>query len=132
MNDMDKSSPPVLVRAVNRTKENRVLADHVVWAGSSSERRRGLLSRTSMGPNEGIYLVPCEGVHTFGMKFPIDVLFLDSEGTVLALQHRLKPWRLSKIVFRADGVLELAAGRLLETSTEIGDIIELRDTNPEG
>ncbi len=77
-----------------------------------------------MLPDEGIYLVPCEGVHTFGMKFPIDVAFLDSKGTVLAVHHGLKPWRISKLLFRARGVLELAAGRLRQTETEIGDVLE--------
>ena len=82
-----------------------------------------------MDPDEGIYLVPCEGVHTFGMKFPIDVAFLDSKGTVLAVHHGLKPWRISKILFRARGVLELAAGVLRETGTETGDVIEFLPNN---
>ena len=63
------------------------------------------------------------------MKFPIDVAFLDAGGMVIALHHSLKPWRLSKIIFRAEGVLELAAGRLRETGTQVGDVIEFREAD---
>lgn len=85
------------------------------------------MGRTAMGPDDGIYLAPCEGIHTFGMKFLIDVAFLDPSGRVISMHHGLGPWRLSKIVFRAEGVLELAAGRLHETGTEVGDVIEFRE-----
>jgi uncharacterized membrane protein (UPF0127 family) len=62
----------------------------------------------------------------FGMRFPIDVAFLDSEGQVLHLCRALNPNRLSPIVWRAEGALELAAGTLEATNTEIGDVIEFR------
>jgi uncharacterized membrane protein (UPF0127 family) len=66
------------------------------------------------------------------MRFPIDVAFLARDGRVLALHHSLKPNRLSKIVLRAQGVLELSAGRLRATDTDVGDIIQFReaDVNP--
>jgi uncharacterized membrane protein (UPF0127 family) len=60
------------------------------------------------------------------MQFAIDVAFLAKDGHLLTVHHSLKPNRLSKIVFRAEGVLELSAGRLRVTDTEVGDIIELR------
>ena len=62
----------------------------------------------------------------FGMRFAIDVAFLDEAGRVLAVHHELRPNRISRPVLRADGVLELAAGRLRETDTQVGDVIELR------
>lgn len=114
------------MRAVNETR-GIVLADRLEWAGTSETRRRGLLGRTGLDPGQGIYIVPTQWIHMFGMKFPIDVAFLDGEGKVLALHHRLRPNRLSRPVFRADGALELPAGRLEETGTVVGDRVAFED-----
>jgi len=115
-----------LVEAVNVTR-GTVLGSRVAWAGTSQTRRKGLLGRTHLEPGEGIYIVPSQWVHMFGMKFPIDLAFLAGDGRVLAVQHELRPNRLSRPVFRAEGVLELAAGRLRETGTLVGDRVEFRD-----
>jgi uncharacterized membrane protein (UPF0127 family) len=111
--------------AVNRSRDV-VLARKVLWAGTSALRRRGLLGRDSIDADEGVYLVPCQWIHMFGMRFPIDVAFLDSRGRVLAIHHGLRPNRFSRPVLRAEGVLELASGRLHDTGTRVGDIIELQ------
>jgi len=111
--------------AVNVTK-GVVLASRVEWAGTSEARRRGLLGRDHIDSNEGAYIVPTQWIHMFGMRFPIDVAFLGDDGRVLHVCHALDPNRLSPIVWRAEGALELAAGTLERTETEIGDIIELR------
>ncbi len=113
--------------AVNVTRGERVLARRVQWAGTSAERRRGLLGRADLDQDEGIYLVPCKCIHMFGMKFAIDVAFLAQDGRVVALHHSLKPNRVSRIALRAEGALELAAGRLAATGTEVGDTIEFRE-----
>jgi uncharacterized membrane protein (UPF0127 family) len=63
------------------------------------------------------------------MKFPIDVAFLGKEGRVLAVHHNLKPNRISRIVLRARGVLELSAGRLQATDTDVGDVIQFREAD---
>ena len=119
------------LQAVNVSKEGTIVARRVEWAGTSAQRRRGLLGRSGLDSEEGIYIVPCEGIHTFRMKFPIDVTFLGKDGRVLAVHHSLKPNRISRIVLRAQGVLELSGGRLRATDTEVGDIIQFRevDTN---
>ena len=119
------------LQAVNVSKGGTIVARRVAWAGTSAQRRRGLLGRSGLDPEEGIYIVPCEGIHTFRMKFPIDVAFLADDGCVLAVHHSLRPNRLSRIVLRAQGVLELSAGRLRATDTEVGDIVQFRevDTN---
>ena len=124
MND----SPKQLVRVVNASKGGVVIAQRVSWAGSSSERRRGLLGRKNLSSDEGLYLSPCEWLHTFGMRFPIDVAFISASGLILAVHHRLKPNRLSKIVLRAQGALELPEGTLRLTDTEIGDEVQFLDT----
>ena len=112
-------------RAVNVTKGSVVLADRLELADTSASRRRGLLGRAELKPGEGLYLTPCEWLHTFGMRFKIDVAFLSSTGRVLAVHHALKPNRVSKLVFRAGGALELPAGVLHATSTERGDVIQV-------
>ena len=122
------SSEPFL-QAVNVSKEGKVVARRVEWAGTSAQRRRGLLGRHRLDPEEGIYIVPCEGIHTFRMKFPIDVAFLGKDGRVLVIHHSLKPNRISRIVLRAQGVLELSAGRLRATDTGVGDVIQFREIN---
>ena len=111
--------------AVNVTK-GVVLATRVEWAGTSEARRRGLLGRDRIDANEGAYIVPTQWIHMFGMRFPIDVAFLGDDGRVLHICHALDPNRLSPIVWRAEGALELAAGTLDRTNTETGDIIEFR------
>ena len=90
-------------------------------------KRRGLLGRTHLDMREGMYLVPCQWIHMFGMRFPIDVAFLDREGRVLCVHHALQPNRLSRLVLRAEGVLELAAGALRTSGTQVGDVVELQD-----
>ncbi len=112
------------MRAVNVTRD-RVLADRMGWAGTSATRRKGLLGRDEFERGEGIYLAPCQWVHMFGMKFAIDVAFLARDGRVLALHHALKPGKISKLVWRADGALELPAGTLAESGTVVGDRVEL-------
>jgi len=114
-----------IVRSVNVTRDI-VVAERVVWA-TGAAKRRGLLGRDHLDKHEGMYLVPCQWIHMFGMQFPIDVAFLGRDGRVLALHHGLAPNRLSRPVLRAEGALELAAGVLRATGTRVGDIIELQD-----
>lgn len=113
-----------LVRAINVTTDTLV-ASHVEWAGTSQARRRGLLGRDHLEPNQGMYIVPTQWIHMFGMRFPIDVAFLDGDGRVLWIHHVLKPNRLSRLVWRAEGALELAPGTLARSGTEVGHVIEL-------
>lgn len=75
-------------------------------------RLAGLLGARSLGRDEALLLYPCAGIHTLGMRFAIDVLFLDAEGLPLKQQSCVKPWRLVKAPHRTAMTLELAAGRL--------------------
>jgi uncharacterized protein len=115
------------LQAINLTKGNAIVARRVEWAETSAQRRRGLLGRSGLDVEEAMYIAPCQWIHTFKMQFPIDVAFLAENGKVLSLQRGLKANRLSKIVLRAEGVLELAAGRLLATHTEVGDVIAFQE-----
>lgn len=97
--------------AFNRTRGVE-LASRVVQAADYESRSRGLLGRGSMEPDEGLWIVPCPMIHTFFMRFPIDVLFLDKNLKVVRVIESLRPWRLSPWVWRARSVLELAGGAL--------------------
>lgn len=113
-----------MLQAVNVSKGS-VLASRIAWAGNSELRRKGLLDRETIENDEGMYIVPTQWIHMFGMRFPIDIAFLGPDGRVLHVHHEIKPNRLSKLVWRAEGALELAAGTLRATNTSIGDVIEL-------
>lgn len=89
------------------------------------ERLVGLLTKSRLDPGEGLSIKPCTSVHTCFMRYPIDVLFLDKAGIVLH-QRTLVPWRASRWVSRAAGVLEVAAGTLQRTGTQPGDRIEMK------
>jgi len=101
------------------------IAERVVHARSWWARARGLLGRKAMQSGEALLIEPCSGVHTFGMAFPIDVVFLSSDWTVLHLVHAMRPWRISRYLSKARSVLELPAGTLERTQTAVGDRLHL-------
>jgi hypothetical protein len=103
----------------NRTRQT-VLADRADKADTSAARRVGLLHHKSLAPGEGLWIVPCESVHTFFMKFPIDLVYLDKRLRVRKVRHAVPPWRLSACL-TAHSVLELPAGSAAETGTAVGD-----------
>lgn len=108
----------------NRTR-NRMLADKAAVAETRSERLRGLIGRTSLEEGEALIIRRCKQVHTFGMLFAIDVLFIDGSGVVVHALSGLKPRRVSRIVRGAHAVIELPRGVLDRTGTLPGDFIEL-------
>lgn len=112
--------------AYNRTKDIPI-ADNTLLASSLFKRMRGLMGSSVKGfvPGQGLWIVPCEGIQTFGMRFPIDAAYLDAAGRVLRVYHRLSPWRIAAVNFRTHSVLELPPGTLARTQTQVGDVIEL-------
>lgn len=104
---------------LNETK-SLVLADRVQIAGTSQSRRQGLLSFTAMPKGFGIWIAPCEAVHTFRMRFPIDLVFLSRDKQVTKVVQALRPWRIA-VSFRSHSVLELEAGTIDRTRTLPGD-----------
>jgi len=111
------------IRVRNLTR-NTVLAEHADVADTSAKRRTGLLKHTGLAAGEGLWIAPCEGVHSFFMKFTIDVLYLDSKLKVRKLRPHMAPWRIS-VCLPADSVLELPAGAIAATRTERGDQLEI-------
>ncbi len=89
----------------------RVVAEEVEMAHSLPRRIKGLLGRRELAPGQGLWLRPCRQVHTWFMRFPIDVVFMDRELVVVGLSRHLGPGRISPFHLRARSALELAAGR---------------------
>ena len=83
---------------------------HVEIAKTPWERMRGLLGRPVPGPGRGLLIERCPSVHTFGMRYPIDVVFLSGTGRVVRVVRNLKPWRVARGGKGAQAVVELAAG----------------------
>jgi len=123
-----RSSSTAWFRCVNTTR-GTVLAERVAWA-TGEARKRGLLGHDRLDPSEGMYIVPTQWIHTIGMRFAIDIAFLGTDGRVLSVHRGLEPNRLSRLAFRAEGALELAAGILQATRTEPGDVVQFEDLDP--
>jgi len=103
--------------------EARVLASAEI-ADGRAERRRGLLGRTDL---EGALVIrPCRGVHTIGMKFPIDVAFVDCDGVVMKTLQ-MPRHRLGMPVPKARLVIEAKAGAFARWGLRVGDVVEVRD-----
>jgi len=113
-------------RAFNRTRQV-FLATELCVADTHWTRLRGLLGRGTddFGNGSGLWIVPCHGVHTLGMGFPIDVVYLDREMKVILVQPDLQPWRFAPVRRSATSVLELPCRMAAETKTAIGDKIEI-------
>lgn len=106
------------------TSEKRIVGNLTI-AESLLARMKGLLGKSSLQADEGLLIRPCKGIHTLGMKFPIDVIFLDGENRVLASIQDLKPNRITRLHFKAAGVIELPSGTAGACSVKVGDLIEI-------
>ena len=116
--------------AFNRTR-HAYLATRLAVAGTHWSRFRGLMcaEASSFQTGDGLWIVPCHGVHTFAMNLPIDVVYLDVNKIVVHLEENLKPWRLARIKRRAASVIELPGRTVKESGTAVGDEIEI-DSGP--
>lgn len=107
----------------NLTRDTQI-ADKLEVAGSGPKRSKGLLGRKGLGKGEGLWIIPCEAIHTFFMRFPIDLIYLDRKHRVKKVRDSVPAWRISGCL-SAHSVLELPAGTVRDTRTECGDILEL-------
>ncbi len=112
---------------VNATKKT-IVSDNCHFANSVLKRMIGLLNRGQLGRGEGLLLDRCYGIHTFGMRFPIDVLFLDKDLRVIRAVKALPPYRTC-VVKKSVYVLEVPTGALDASRTTEGDQIQIRTAN---
>ena len=85
------------------------------------KRLRGLLGKIRLNPVDGIWLIPSRGIHTIGMLFAIDVIYLDGANRVIHLIENLGPFRISPIRMRCASILELPSRAIYASNTRIGD-----------
>jgi uncharacterized membrane protein (UPF0127 family) len=110
----------VLLRVENQTKST-CLGDKIKIADSSLRRMVGLLGTPRLEPQSGLLIFPTQAVHTIGMKYPIDIVFVDRERRVVGIRKGLRPYRLTPVFWRAECVVELPEGVIDATRTEVGD-----------
>ncbi len=112
------------MRVVNKNSTKEI-ASNLIIADNILSRIKGLLGKKAMPDGEALLIKPCKGIHTFGMQFPIDVVFLDKRNRVVAMAKNVEPNRMTRVFFTAASVLELPAGTIDMTSTKIGDDVEI-------
>jgi uncharacterized membrane protein (UPF0127 family) len=105
---------------LRNARHQQVVARHIESAFDRKTRNRGLLGRASLSPDRALILAPCNSIHTFFMKFAIDVAFVDRSGLIVRARQVVRPWRV-QASFRAFAVVELAAGVLARSDTRSGD-----------
>src|SRR5579863_4752466 len=96
------------LQVVNLTRQT-VLADRLEVANHSANRMKGLLGRDGLAPGEGLWIKPCEAVHTFCMRFAIDLVYLDRKNRIRKVRSGVRPWRMSACL-TAHSVIELPSG----------------------
>lgn len=104
----------------NQTRE-AFLSFKIARADTSVARLKGLFGRIRLNPDEGLWLVPACGVHTIGLPFAIDVIYLDADYRVIHLVEYLRPFRLTSIRLRSESVLELPPHTIYASQTKLGD-----------
>src|ERR1700677_2170007 len=114
----------------NKTRETFVATEATV-ADSYLRRLVGLLGKTKRWAQlgRGLWIVPSRGVHTIGMLFPIDLIFLSKEKEVIHVEEHVRPFRISKVVLKASSVLELPPHTIYRSGTEVGDRLEISALN---
>ena len=118
-------TPSGAICELRLSQGSRVLAERAVMARTWRSRLIGLLGRSRLQDGEAMVFPACRSIHTVGMRFAIDVLFLDQAGRVIAARAGLKPWRLAGPVWRAWTAVELPAGSLARHSVGVGDLVEI-------
>jgi uncharacterized membrane protein (UPF0127 family) len=109
--------------------DGSVVCERCTVADRMLPRMKGLLGRRALHANEGMLIRPAPSIHTFFMRFPIDVVFLSRDGEVLKVAREVKPWR-TRSCRRASSVLELAAGEAALQGIAVGDTLHVTETKP--
>ena len=111
--------------SITNLSKNTILAKKVVLADTFFSRLKGLLGRDALGNQEALIIKPANSIHTFFMRFPIDLIFLDKQNRVTATKESIKPFRLTSPFLNAFSVIELPTNTIKNTQTQVGDILQL-------
>lgn len=101
----------------------KMIAGEILKADHFFSRFKGLMFKKNMDEQQGLWIEPCNQVHTFNMRFAIDVIFIDKNNKILYIEYSMKPRKVSKVVRHAHSVVELCAGRAEECGIETGDTL---------
>ena len=123
----DPSQPFTLVN----TRTGLAVAENIVTAFDSKTRRTGLLAHDVFPIGSAMIIAPSNAIHTFFMKFPIDVLFVAKDGRIVKVHDALPSWRIA-VAWTAFGVIELAAGARRRAGAEVGDYLTIRPQQVSG
>lgn len=104
-----------------------VLADHLGEARTFFRRLKGLMFTKHLMPEDGLYLVPCRSVHSFFMNYSIDVLYLNNQLQIIAMDMRLKPGKFGQVNRNTTSVVELPAGMLESSQTRVGQTVRFQN-----
>jgi uncharacterized membrane protein (UPF0127 family) len=112
--------------AFNRTRTTYLATDLLI-ARTHWSRFRGLMATDAshFPRGVGLWISPSHGIHTFAMRFPIDAVYLDRDRIVIHIEEDLKPWRMAAVRIEAASVLEVPAGTVRESLTELGDRVDI-------
>jgi len=113
--------------AITRLRDGEVVASPARLANTFGSRLRGLLGRTGLAPREGLLISPCRDVHTCGMRFSIDLVFLDKELKIVRMIPKTRPWRFYRGGRQCQHVLEVASGTINRLRLVAGDQFELNE-----
>ncbi len=107
--------------------KDTIVASDCRIADNFFTRFRGLMGKKSLEQGSGLLITPCNSIHMFFMKFPIDAVFIDRGNNVLYIAEAIRPWKVSKIISGAHSVLELPAGTAKLAGVKIGDNLEMHN-----
>jgi len=111
--------------AGNAIDKKRVVVDELEASEAMSKRTRGLIGHAPLRFGQGMMIRPCRWIHMFGMSFPIDVLYVNRRGRIVAVSENLRPNRIDRPVPHAWYVVEMAAGAIREARIRVGDLVEV-------
>jgi len=104
--------------------EEKIIAEDIIVADSFFKRLKGLMFSKELSLQAGMYIYPCSSIHTFFMNYTIDVLYLDINNTILAIDEDMRPGKVGRIVKGAVAVVELNSGKVKETNTRVGQAVQ--------
>jgi len=112
-----------LLKLINNAN-NTMISETVITANTFFKRLKGLMFTKELPDENALHIMPCNEIHTFHMKYSIDVLYLDRNNVILAIDEDIKPWKIGKRVKKAVSVVELPSGRAKKTGVEVGQTVE--------
>ena len=118
---------PTALKISASAREGVLLVTHGRVARSFGTRLRGLLGTAELAPGDGLLLEPCNSIHMFFMRYPIDAIYLDVDDTVLRIVDKLGPWRVGPTVRHARKVMELPAGHAARSGLQVGDRLDISE-----